>query len=80
MEDSNGETANVVDVGDRMAWALEGIANAITPRNVAAGHDAYDGHITSLTEALMGITEGLSAIAAAIEIHAEAVHESKGEA
>lgn len=55
----------VADSGSR-------IAKAITA-DAAPGRDAYDNTVASLTEAVMGITEGLRDIALAIGDLAEAV-------
>jgi len=72
--DSNWESANVVDVINHLANATSRVAKAITPR-VAGGTDEAGGHVESLTEAVMGVTEGLCMIASAIESLAEAVRE-----
>lgn len=73
--DSNGEAANVVDVIGRLAHETHRVATAILA-NAAPGHDAAGGRVESLTEAVMGITAGLVAIAAAINHLAEAVRDS----
>lgn len=73
--DSNFENANVVDVINRLAIATNHIAQAITPQNAAAGHDATGGHVESLTEAVMGVTHGLCMIASSISSLAEAIRE-----
>ncbi len=52
---------NIEDVAE----AITGLAHAITPCAVA-GHDDAGGHVESLTEAVMGNTAGLMAIAEAI--------------
>jgi len=63
--DSNLENANLVDTTDRIGLAMELLANAITPLD-ASGYDASGGTVTSLTEAVMGVSAGLSQIAEAI--------------
>ena len=63
--DTNGEAANVVDVIDRLARYVGRVANSITPP-VAGGTDANGGHVESLTEAVMGVTQSTSNIASAI--------------
>jgi len=73
--DSNLECANVVDVINYAACSASRIANAITPRDAAAGKDATGGTIASLTEAVMGVTAGMVRIADAIGDLAEAVRE-----
>lgn len=50
-----------------LSRAVEEIANAISPINAAAGTDASGGYISSLTEAVMGVTAGLFAIAESID-------------
>lgn len=52
------------------------VANAITPRAAAPGHDEPGGTVESLTEAVMGVTAGLCRIAAALHDLAEAICES----
>ncbi len=66
--------ANVVDAIASLASEAGGIARAITP-NAVGGRDANDGHVESLTEAVMGVTGGLCRIAEAINNLAEAVRE-----
>ena len=51
------------------------IADAITPVASSPGTDATGGSVSSLTEAVMGMTAGLVAIAEAIDNLAEAVRE-----
>lgn len=72
VSDSN-EYANVVDVINEAARGAFAIANAITPRGAAAGTDANGGHVESLTEAVMGMTAGLHAIADALREVAGAI-------
>ena len=43
------------------------LAKAITPANASPGHDEFGNHVSSLTEAVMGIVSGLHKIAEAIE-------------
>lgn len=43
------------------------VARAITPVDAVGGQDAAGGHVTSLTEAVMGNTAALMAIATALE-------------
>ncbi len=54
-----------------LSISLGRIAKAIYP-NAAGSLDAAGGRVESLTEAIMGITSGLYAIAAAIESLADA--------
>ena len=66
MSNENLEPANLVDVLDCLAKSTRQIAGAITPQQAAAGRDAAGGHVASLTEAVIGVTAGLHAIADAI--------------
>ena len=66
---------NVVTAVIELAETANRIAKAITPQDAAAGCDATGGTITSLTEAVMGITGGLVQIANAIQSLAEAVNQ-----
>jgi hypothetical protein len=50
-----------------IASGLQGLANAITPSGVAPAPDANGGFVASLTEAVMGCSAGLAAIANAID-------------
>jgi hypothetical protein len=58
-----------------MSDAVDGIANAITGRDLDLGSDETGGTIGCLTEAVMGITAGLCRVASAISELAEAVRE-----
>lgn len=49
------------------------IANAISPLNTSRGTDAAGGSVNSLTEAVMGITNGLCKVADSISDLADAV-------
>ena len=63
---------------DSLAMKLDRIANAITPANTSPGPDANGGFVASLTEAVMGCSSGLAAIANAINRLADVV-EATGE-
>ena len=65
---------NTDDV-DEISRAIKKVAYAITPPDTAPGHDETGGTITSLTEAVMGMTAGLCQIASAINRLADAVEE-----
>lgn len=54
---------------------VEELARAIVPAGTCGNHDAAGGYVTSLTEAVMGITAGLHAIADAIQEHNEILRE-----
>ena len=56
---------------DELGDAIGNVANAITPLGVMPSKDAADGTVCSLTEAVMGTTAGLFAIARAIEAHTQ---------
>ncbi len=66
---------NLVEAIIGLARNTGKIAKAITPQDASAGYDATGGTITSLTEAVMGITGGLVQIANAIQSLAEAVNQ-----
>lgn len=57
--------------------AVKSVANAITPGSAVPGHDALGGCVGSLTEAVMGLTGGLAAIAESINNLADAVRSLK---
>ena len=72
VSDSNGESANLVDVlDDRLKW----LGNAIIPRSAVPSADASGTGVASLAEAVMGVTAGLCRIADAIEELAGAVRD-----
>lgn len=77
VHDRNLESANVVDVIDKLASAVRSAAHAILPAGTAPGHDATGGTIDSLTEAVMGVTAGLCKIADSISDLAQAVREGQ---
>ena len=54
------------------------IASAITYQRAIGGTDAAGVHVRSLTEAVMGVTSGLIAIARALDAIGEAIRETKG--
>lgn len=56
---------------------LDRIADAISPFTAVPGQDAAGGHVGCLTEAIMGNTAGLVAIAEAINNLADAVRDSR---
>ena len=65
--DANFEPANVVDVINHLSNNTRKIADAIkSPGVCGGGSDATGGHVESLIEAVMGMTQGLMAIADAI--------------
>lgn len=78
------KTAEVSSFNEEMlasiVRALGNLDRAITPRGsgntlITGNHDASGGYVTSLTEAVMGVTAGLCNIAEAIEQHTAAVKE-----
>ena len=73
VHNDNLHNENIVDVVSDLASKAAKIAQAITPRDAVAGQDAAGGHVSSLTEAVMGVTAGLCQIAGAIERLADAV-------
>ena len=56
-----------------VAEAIRSVAYAVLPRTSVAGTDAAGGSVISLTEAVMGVTAGLHAIAESIDGLAQAV-------
>ncbi len=62
------------DLGEAIVEGSRRIASAITA-NAVPGRDEAGGYVGSLTEAIMGVTAGLVAIAKAIEELAEAMRE-----
>lgn len=66
------DSAITDDQIDDVVRALGYLDRAITPRGsdsvlISGGNDATGGYVTSLTEAVMGITAGLCKIADAID-------------
>jgi phage-related protein len=59
----------------KVAEAIRLLAENITP-TCAAGRDAYGGHVSSLTEAVMGVTGGLMSIAESIHNLSETLEAS----
>jgi hypothetical protein len=74
---SNGDAANLADVVHGLVRATRAVADSITPSDAAPGHDATGGTVASLTEAVMGVTAGLYAIASAIGELAGAVRDGR---
>lgn len=72
--DDNLDTVNVPKAIICLTEKFGQIALAITPTGLP-GRDATGGSITSLTEAVMGITAGLVRVAESIESLAAAVSE-----
>lgn len=65
--------ATVREAAREVSAALRAVAHAILPADSAGGRDANGGHVTSLTEAVMGVSAGLGRIADAIGQVAEAL-------
>lgn len=61
---------NLVEAIDNLVDSNKRIADAITP-NIAGNTDATGGHVSSLTEAVMGVAAGLVEIAEAIRLLAQ---------
>lgn len=68
MQSDRPEVLDLVD-------AIHSVADAVTPRN-AMGATTEDGHVESLTEAVMDVAAVLRRIASGIEDLAQAVRES----
>jgi hypothetical protein len=64
----SGEARTIKNLDEalELARSLHRIARAITPDDAMPGHDATGRTVASLTEAVMGITAGLSHVAEAI--------------
>jgi hypothetical protein len=58
------KAADLKDIAD----AIRQLANAVTIHDAVAGEDATGGSISSLTEAVMGITGGLVKVANSLEM------------
>ncbi len=71
------ESDKLAQALDHLSKTVGSVGKAITPTDALAGHDATGGVITSLTEAVMGVTAGLVQIAQAINGLADAVRESR---
>ena len=72
--DSNLEPSNIVDVlSNSVGYYTKQIARALTPLDAADGTDAQGGNISSLTEAVMGITSALTAVAGSLSDIASAI-------
>ena len=69
----NNEDFNILD--ESVTDAIRSVGAAITAP-VAGGPDAAGGHVTSLTEAVMGMTAGLIRIAEAIDDLASSVSDT----
>lgn len=59
-------TANEASILNQL---VDQLANAIFPQGATPAKDESGGHVASLTEAVMGITAGLFAVADAIKEH-----------
>lgn len=62
---------DIVEAAQNLANQVCRVSRAITP-HAAPGHDEAGGAVSSLTEAVMGVTAGLCRIADAIE-HLDAI-------
>ena len=67
------------DIIEGLSDSARKIADAITPSDAAHGHDATGGTISSLTEAVMGVTAAMVRIADAIESVASAIGQRSSE-
>ena len=67
------DTREALDGLEDLREAIREIAVAITSPTAGAGHDAFGGRVESLTEAVMGMAQGLQAIAVALDSLAAAV-------
>lgn len=65
------DSATLEKLVDKLVMAVGGLDRAVTPRSygntlMTGGHDDTGGYVTSLTEAVMGVTAGLCKIAESI--------------
>ena len=72
--DINYEAANVVDGLFAVSRSVRGVALAIFPDALPAA-DPTGGHVASLSEAVMGITNGLVRVADALQQIAQAIND-----
>lgn len=72
---SAGDPADMIDAFRDLEFEVGRVADAITSYDVSTGgdEDSCGNHVTSLTEAVVGMTSGLVKIANAIESLANAV-------
>ena len=63
-------------IAESIGSGLRTIANSVTPLSAMPGEDASGTYVSSLTEAVCGVTAGIMAIANAISELAEAVREA----
>ena len=76
MNDFESYAEELAEAMNSMAKRTGDIANAIYPLGSAiGGHDANGGYVTSLTEAVMGVSAGLVKIASAIDGLASAIED-----
>lgn len=66
------ETKDISEQIEKLTDAVKRIPTAIYPSDSGGGHDETGGYITSLTEAVMGLTAGLCKIADAINRYTDA--------
>lgn len=69
------EPEDIDQIAESISTGLKRIAHAISA-DAAPGHDETGGTVSSLTEAVMGVTAGLCRVAEAIGDLAEAVRET----
>jgi ABC-type transporter Mla subunit MlaD len=62
---------------DQITGAIRQLADAITPTHAAGSTDASGGFVSSHTEAIMGLTASMQAIASSIGELADAIKESR---
>jgi hypothetical protein len=75
-ENFSGNMFNTADAVMELANVVRALKRAVAA-DASPGTDHYGGRVSSLTEAVMGMTYGLSDIASSIRELAEAVRESK---
>ena len=60
---------------EAVRYAGRQVADSITDMNASPGHDAMGGSVRCLTEAMIGVSNSLAAIAGAIKDLADAVRD-----
>lgn len=73
-DNGDQEPATIVDAVETLAASTKRIADSITPSNASpCDCPSGEGHVGSLTEAVIGLTRSMMSIAAAIERVADAI-------
>ncbi len=79
MAHDDGSSEDITEAVDSIENALRGVANAITDVDAIPGPSPGGGRVGCLTEACMGITNGLFAIASSIDELVGVIREGRDE-